>query len=353
MRIAGASMLVLAAVLALAASASAQPVSCGQTITEDTTLEADLNCSNDAIVIGAAGITLDLGGHAISAGATGIRNNGYDDVRIRNGRVLVDTRGIVFNGVSGSVIRDVSFEGLQHAIDLVDSDGNRIVDNSLLSVWLSLLSGSDGNVVKGNTIRAYEGFILVSESSHNRLVENLVESGQDATIRVNQGHQNRIARNTLATNYLTAVSLRASNDNEFVANAVSARSDGPAAPGLELLDGGSRNLVLRNTFHGNTVGAVIASGADNVLRRNRASAGTGDGFLVEAAATGTVLDRNAAAGFGDDGFDVDAPGTLIERNSANDNGDLGIEAVAGVIDGGGNRARGNGNPFQCVNVFCR
>jgi hypothetical protein len=24
-----------------------------------------------------------------------------------------------------------------------------------------------------------------------------------------------------------------------------------------------------------------------------------------------------------------------------------------VIDGGGNRARGNGNPFQCLNVVCR
>ena len=33
---------------------------------------------------------------------------------------------------------------------------------------------------------------------------------------------------------------------------------------------------------------------------------------------------------------------------ANDNGDLGIEAVSGVTDGGGNRARGNGNPAQCV-----
>jgi hypothetical protein len=32
---------------------------------------------------------------------------------------------------------------------------------------------------------------------------------------------------------------------------------------------------------------------------------------------------------------------------------LGIEAVFGVIDGGGNLASGNGDPRQCVNVRCR
>jgi hypothetical protein len=34
------------------------------------------------------------------------------------------------------------------------------------------------------------------------------------------------------------------------------------------------------------------------------------------------------------------------------NGDLGIEAVRGVIDGGGNVARHNGDPRQCTNIAC-
>ena len=352
MRAATASLLAAAALLALAAPASAQPA-CGQTITEDTTLEADLNCQEHGLVIGAPGITLDLAGHSINAAATAIRNEGHDDITIRNGQIGVDTRGIVFTGVSGSVIRDIDFIGLQHAIDLFDSDDNRIVGNTLLSVWMALQEGSDGNVVRDNTVRGYEGFIRVSESSHNRVVENVVESGQDTAIGVFASHHNRIARNTLATNYNTVATLRNSHDNEFVANAVSARPGGPASPGLEVLDGASRNLVARNTFFGNTVGASIVSGADNVLRRNSASGGSGDGFLVGAAATGTVLQLNTAIGFADDGIDVDAAGTLIRRNTANDNGDLGIEAVAGVVDGGGNRARGNGNPLQCLNVACR
>jgi hypothetical protein len=33
-------------------------------------------------------------------------------------------------------------------------------------------------------------------------------------------------------------------------------------------------------------------------------------------------------------------------------GDLGIEAVRGVIDGGGNKASGNGDLRQCTNIVC-
>jgi hypothetical protein len=34
------------------------------------------------------------------------------------------------------------------------------------------------------------------------------------------------------------------------------------------------------------------------------------------------------------------------------NTDLGIEAVSGISDAGGNHAQGNGNPAQCTNVSC-
>jgi parallel beta-helix repeat protein len=61
--------------------------------------------------------------------------------------------------------------------------------------------------------------------------------------------------------------------------------------------------------------------------------------------------RNVASENLDDGIEVANAGT-IARNRANENGDLGIEAVAGVTDGGGNRASGNGNAAQCTGVVC-
>jgi hypothetical protein len=71
-----------------AGAAAAQPVSCGQVITQDTRLDADLTCdAGDGIVIGAPGITLDLGGHKVFADHFAIRHHRFDDVVVRNGSV--------------------------------------------------------------------------------------------------------------------------------------------------------------------------------------------------------------------------------------------------------------------------
>ena len=62
---------------------------------------------------------------------------------------------------------------------------------------------------------------------------------------------------------------------------------------------------------------------------------------------------NTAVGTGDDGFDVNNRTTNLTGNRALRNPDLGIEAVRGVLDGGGNVARFNGDPRQCLNLICR
>ena len=93
--------------------------------------------------------------------------------------------------------------------------------------------------------------------------------------------------------------------------------------------------------------------SDNSVIRNVTTSRNNDGIRVDPDAAGTVLARNLAVHSGADGIDVRAPGTTVTRNTANDNHDLGISAVPGVIDGGGNRAAGNGSPAQCTNIACR
>jgi hypothetical protein len=66
----------------------------------------------------------------------------------------------------------------------------------------------------------------------------------------------------------------------------------------------------------------------------------------------SLLKRNVATGAGDDGFDVNNSSAKLTRNQAAGNRDLGIEAVGGVIDGGGNKASGNGDQRQCTNIVC-
>ncbi len=90
----------------------------------------------------------------------------------------------------------------------------------------------------------------------------------------------------------------------------------------------------------------------NVVRLNQVREAGTDGMSIGSAAADTLLERNFAEGAGDNGFDVQGAATTLTENTANHNDDLGIAAVPGVSDGGGNRASGNGNPLQCTNVFC-
>jgi large repetitive protein len=359
-----------AAVAALAAfaigvpSASAQPVSCGQVITQNTTLDADLYCDvpgQPTVRIGADGITLDLGGHTLGANHTAIVNDGHDRVTIRNGTVLADDGAVVLNGADHNRLHDLTLRGLYQGFVLTDSDHNTISSNTLPGIGILVLGGSDDNTIAGNTITSGEGFIWLTDANRNRIVRNVVDGTDGPAIQLTTSHRNRIAGNHVAVNFWRGMYLDRSDRNELVENLNSTGGPyGPPGGGFELHDS-NRNLLARNVFDRTRLGALVASGADNVLTGNEATQAQGgpfpvldgDGFRVDAPATGTQLTRNVAIGFSDDGIDVDAAGTLLRRNTANDNGDLGIEAVPGIIDLGGNRASGNGNPLQCLNVVCR
>jgi parallel beta-helix repeat protein len=77
-------------------------------------------------------------------------------------------------------------------------------------------------------------------------------------------------------------------------------------------------------------------------------------FLEGITVTGSdnALAANTAVDSAGDGIHVATPDNLLIANVANDNGAFGIEAVPGVIDGGRNRASGNGAPAQCLNIDC-
>jgi len=90
--------------------ASEASVACGQTITADTTLVADLSCPPEAergIIIGASNITLDLGGHVLSGYAPAGKANS----------------GIVAANVSGVTIKNGTVEEFVYGIDVLNSQG--------------------------------------------------------------------------------------------------------------------------------------------------------------------------------------------------------------------------------------
>lgn len=93
-----------------------------------------------------------------------------------------------------------------------------------------------------------------------------------------------------------------------------------------------------------------------MLRGNLVRAAGADGIQVDlegaGVVDGTVLDRHISSRAGDDGIDVRSASTVLRQNVAIRNGALGIRAVSGIVDGGGNRAVRNGDPRRCLFVAC-
>jgi parallel beta-helix repeat protein len=293
----GCAVLCITAVLAALAIAPGQAhadhVSCGDVITEDTTLDSDLFCfesGDPALTIGADGIRLDLGGHEINSVASpGVVNEGHDRVTIADGEV----------GTPCPV-----------AIFLRGADHNRLKD----------LAAGGGGCGPG---------AVLEDSDHNRLVRS--EFGaDDGGVDLHDGSD----RNVISRNVL----------------------QGGVGGGLAITDS-DRNVVSRNIFprDGGDIGddLFVGTGSDNTTVRRNDLQGPGfhDGIGVSAEATGTLLVRNEVRGYLGDGIQVDSPFTTLTRNSSNDNGGWGILAVAGVTDGGGNTASGN-LLGQCLNVSC-
>jgi Right handed beta helix region len=117
----------------------------------------------------------------------------------------------------------------------------------------------------------------------------------------------------------------------------------------------ARNLVARARSAGIHLGIKnpLIGGANNTVRRNLVRGSRDDGFLVDKKDGHSLLRRNRARHNGGDGFDIKSRSAKLTGNSAVRNSDLGIQAVAGVSDGGGNVARHNGDRRRCTHVACQ
>jgi parallel beta-helix repeat protein len=373
-------------------AAKAVDVSCGKVIVTDTKLANDLvDCPRHGIVIGAPNITLDLNGHTVDGNNvlfepcpvdepcnTGIANSGIRDgrpfngqgfsgVTIKNGtvrefaeggvyitnttdnRVLritthtlpapdetdgIHLRGCMHCAVKGSTASGASAGLVVERSNDVQVTNSALRDNSFAGLIVALSEDVEvtGNSVTGTT----DGDGIVVFGGSDLLFAHNVAWGNGGGLGIQGSRQIRIEKNSLHDNGFVGVYVYDSDDNVIDQNYVARNGDG-AEGGIHLLPGddpdatSDRNVVSNNTLIGNI----------------------GDGLLVDARVTAALVRGNRATQNTDDGLDLDEPSTTVAKNAANDNHDLGIEGVPGVTDGGGNRAKGNGNPLQCMNIFCK
>jgi hypothetical protein len=360
--------------LALSAGqASASPLRCGDTITADATLDNDLvNCPNNGIIIAADDITLDLNGHRIDGDGTefadcpkntfcdvGVLDDRYDGVKVKGGSTREFAVGVLLAGADHSRVVDISSSKNVLFGAVVSKSSRSVVRDSSLS---------------NNLAPEGDGIGLFNESDHIKIVDNSIKDNPGPGIHIdidatdNLIKQNRLARNgpsmlidgndnEVRHNRVVrgaGILVGPGDDNVIVANRVSRADDAVA------VENGSGNLVARNVVidargYGIRLGIGNPSigGGHNILRRNVVKRSADDGFRVFAKDGHSRLRRNVAIRAGDDGFAIRNPTTKLVGNRALRNADLGIAAVRGVINGGGNTARHNGDHRQCTHIACK
>jgi hypothetical protein len=276
-------------------------------------------------------------------------------VTIRNGTVKEFYAGVGLP--SGN--RVVRLSGNNANYGVLSAGGNTIAFNRISGRTAAIVLAGGNDEVVAN---ALPGGIISVVSDENR-----IERNRGAFVSTEfLGPEVQISRNRVANNSLRGIGITNASGWSIENNLVRGGGIGVSGPS---------NLVRRNTILDSTGNGIsVNSGApfvgevnsrDNVVLGNHVARSAGDGIFIEGSngcptpgsclpgAFDTLVRHNRTRRNGDDGIHADSPTTILAKNIANRNTDLGIEAVTGVIDGGGNVAHGNGNLLQCMNVVCK
>jgi large repetitive protein len=393
------TLALVALVASSGAAVAAKQPECGDTITADTTLHKDLvNCRNNGIRIGADNITLDLNGHTIDGDGkpatgcnpnkqfcdTAVANFRHDGVTVMHGFVRQFGDGVVVAAARHNRLLDLSSSrnrGVGFFVAKARHDrllGVSAASNGFAGIFFfhcdrCLLRNSAGNRTKGEgdqvgmfLFRSHHDRILhstfrgnvgnggggsgggiASRQSTNTVIRgNLMSRNGEAGIIMEGSHGFRISDNRLVRNN---EGILPGSDNVITRNHISG-----GGAGIHMYHGHG-DLIAHNVIaHTHRAGMDLetSSGGHNVVRRNLVRDSRKDGFRVGKKGRHSVLKGNVAKRSGHDGFEIKSRSAKLTSNRAVRNDDLGIKAVRGVIDGGGNRASGNGDPRQCTHVAC-
>jgi parallel beta-helix repeat protein len=393
---------------ASSAGAGAPAVSCGSTLTKSATLRTDLlRCPGTALVIGADGITVNLGGHTISgtnaAGSEGIANDGHAGVRILGSGTITDFRlnGVGMRKAPASIVRGLTIrrigaggvegEPVSAGIAIADSPGSKVIGNDVANDVEAYQSdgadviGSPDSVVRGNSLshNSWNGLALLA-SPGSRITGNELDDNGNNGAEVNgDSDAVMVADNSADGNTATGIVAGAARNLRVVGNTatrndtglfffdlhaslISRNSATSNRAGLELAGGqfgSDGNRLSGNTANRNESGIGVVDGANgnvvsgNTANGNQGQNGDGVGIYVVAASRNQLYGNVASANL-DSGIVIaegepgDTSGNSLKGNAANKNRGHGIDAIAGSIDGGGNHASGNATPPQCLNVVC-
>jgi len=234
-------LLLIAGLVATAGGGVAANDLCGTTVMGDLTLDHDLVCSADGLVVGADGIRIDLNGHVIagSGAGVGVLVSGRSDVTVSNGVIRDFPVAVRIIASTGIIIRHNEFVENAEGIDVqAGGVGNTIKDNVFRAhtIRAIMLRGSSSdNDVKNNTFTGNRIGVLMFGATDSELKDNLISGSSLAGIRFNVIAAGNTIKGNILTSNLAAVDFvitptGSSIGNEFKGNTLSANSCGFKGP---------------------------------------------------------------------------------------------------------------------------
>jgi parallel beta-helix repeat protein len=205
------------------------------------------------------------------------------------------------------------------------------------------IAGHSGITVKGGSIREFERGVVASDAPNTRVVANTIAGNvADGVLGEGSSSGMLIQGNRVSENGAFLPEQKATSAIEW-------------ADGLDVR--GDRARIIGNTVSESRDDGIDASGpgakvVNNLTTNNGAGSASADGIDIDGI--GTLIQQNTATGNGDDGIGIGlhAERPTIRNNTASNNHDYGIQATPDTVDGGGNKARGNGAADQCEDVTC-
>jgi hypothetical protein len=321
---------------ALAAGAGAvDAVTCGDTITEDSSLTQDLECYGVGLTL-VGGVTLDLGGHTLGGDGSGsavvLAPGDDDDDRpstVRGGTIRDWERGVHDpGGWRALVVQEVTFEDVATAV----RDDDTTANGMFLTMEDSVVVGSDVALSLGWPSR---GVVRGSRFERNDVVA-VADGSLDLEDCVLV--DNRVIAWVVDIAFLTLVDSDVRGNEEVVAAEwawATLRGNTFADNGVVVAPSSGGRTVEDNVFRGNglAVGARPSSWAE-------------DPWLGPTQVVGNTFTGNHDAISTWPGADVRLGDNVVTSSTG-----WGIDAP-GAVDLGGNRAWGNAREPQCTGVVC-
>ena len=178
--------------LPLTASQNISQISCGSSLTSDTTLTSDLICSGNGLTIESNNTVLDCQGHLINSSihtGSGIFAREKSGIIVKNCNIQGFSEGIKFELVDHSQLVNNSANNNFFGFNLLQSSNNDVIFNKAETNGVGLFISSQFNLIANNKLINNNCCGLLLSGDFNQIIYNNISDNNDGII-LNKTHNN-------------------------------------------------------------------------------------------------------------------------------------------------------------------